>query len=88
MPDRVWRSGVRFDCQICGRLFRDDPEHAPIAKNACPRCGGDIRMVGKGDSPTVGDANWYRCLSCGQLLMHRRGEVVPTGSRAGFDEFA
>jgi len=84
---RIWRSGVRFDCPYCGKLLKDDEEHAPALAGACHDCRGDLRMVGRGDSPNVGDANWYRCLACQQLYMHRRGELVKTGARTGFEEF-
>ncbi len=86
MAKRVWRSGVRFDCPKCGRLWKDDDEHAPVLEAACLSCGGDVKLVGKGD-PMVGQANWYRCLGCKQLFMSRRGEFVPTGARSGFAEF-
>lgn len=84
---RIWRAGVRFDCPTCGRLWKDDKDHSPTFPHGCTKCGGDLRMVGQGASPQVGDANWYRCLSCKSLFMHRRGEVVPTGPRTGFAEF-
>lgn len=84
---RVWRSGVRFDCPECGRLWKDDEAHAPTKASGCLDCGGNLRMVGKGDSPSVGGANWYRCLACKGLFMHRRGELVPTQPRTGFAEF-
>lgn len=84
---RIWRSGVRFDCPECGKLLKDDGEHAPLVKNGCISCGSDLRLVGKGDR-IVGNAEWYRCLSCRQLYMKRRGEMVETKPRAGFDEFA
>lgn len=83
---RVWRSGVRFDCPICGRLFKDDAEHAPEIAAGCVACGEDLRLVGQGD-PKVESAKWYRCLSCKKLYMQRRGEVVETKPRSGFEEF-
>lgn len=85
---RVYRSGVRFDCAQCGKLFKDDADHAPIMGGACLKCGGDIRLVAIGeDMQLVGDAKWFRCLSCKQLLMRRRAELVLTQPRAGFREF-
>jgi len=86
-PKRVWRSGVRFDCPDCGKLWKDDPEHAETIGEGCPSCGGDLRLVGQGER-MVEHAQWFRCLGCGRLYMKRRGEVVPTKARAGFDEFA
>ena len=88
MPDarRVWRSGVRFDCPECGLLLKDDADHATHVEHGCAICGGTLRLVGRGER-MVGNAEWYRCLSCERLFMRRRGEVVETGSRSGFDEF-
>lgn len=86
-PKRIWRAGVRFDCPECGKLWKDDEVHAKMLAASCLECGNDIRLVGKGDSPSVGDANWFRCLSCKQLHMFRRGELVKTGTRTGFEEF-
>ena len=84
---RIWRSGVRFDCPECGQLWRDDLDHSETLRAGCPWCGGDTRMVGKGDH-IVQWAKWFKCLSCGELAMQRRGEVVRTGARSGFDKFA
>lgn len=79
---------MRFDCPMCGLLLKDDIEHATPLASACPSCGrGPLRLVGRGDSPAVGDANWYRCGSCRRLAMRRRGEVVSTQPRTGFAEF-
>jgi hypothetical protein len=83
---RVWRSGVRFDCSDCGRLWKDDPDHAEQLAAGCEACGGDLRLVGKGERMVEG-ADWFRCLSCKALYMRRRGEVVPTKPRSGFAEF-
>ncbi len=83
---RVWRSGVRFDCPECGRLWKDDADHAPQLEAACSECGGMLRLVGKGEAMVQG-AEWYRCLSCRALFMKRRGELVPTRPRSGFAEF-
>jgi hypothetical protein len=33
-------------------------------------------------------AQWYRCIGCSGLYMNRRGEIVETKPRNGFDEFA
>lgn len=84
---RIWRSGVRFDCPDCGKLLKEDAEHAAELPEGCGACGGDIRLVGKGDAKVEG-AEWYRCLSCRKLYMKRRGEIVETGPRTGFEEFA
>lgn len=86
-PKRVWRSGVRFDCPDCGKLLKDDAEHAAVIADGCPRCSGDLRLVGQGER-MVENAQWYRCLACKQLYMKRRGEIVETKPRNGFDEFA
>jgi len=84
--NRIWRSGVRFDCPECGRLWKDDDAHAPELQNSCVECGADLRLVGAGER-IVEFANWYRCLGCGELYMARRGELVKTKPRSGFDEF-
>lgn len=85
---RVWRAGVRFDCPECGRLWKDDEEHGTSLNEPCETCGGLLWLVAKGDNATmVGDANWYRCTECKQLYMKRRGAVVPTPPRSGFEEF-
>lgn len=83
---RIWRSGVRFDCPACGKLLKDDAAHAPKIVGGCPACEKDLRLVGKGDR-IVEHAEWYRCLGCKQLYMKRRGEIVETKPRSGFDEF-
>lgn len=83
---RVWRSGVRFDCPECGKLLKDDAEHAPVLAGSCIRCADDLRLVGKGER-MVENAEWYRCLDCHALYMKRRGELVETRPRAGFEEF-
>lgn len=85
---RIQRSGVTFTCPECGKLWKDDNEHAPILEGACLECGSDLRLVGKGTNPAiVGDADWFRCTKCSQLYMRRRGELVKTRPRAGFTEF-
>jgi hypothetical protein len=83
---RVWRSGVRFDCTECGKLLKDDAEHAEEIADGCA-CGGTLRLVGKGER-MVEFAEWYRCLDCRTLYMKRRGELVETKERSGFAEFA
>lgn len=83
---RVWRSGVRFDCPDCGRLWKDDDEHAEHLDNGCDKCGGALRLVGQGEQLVQG-ADWFRCLDCKQLYMRRRGEIVRTKPRSGFAEF-
>jgi hypothetical protein len=83
---KIWRSGVRFDCPECGELLKDDAAHAPEIADGCAACGGDLRLVGKGDR-IVENAEWYRCLGCKQLYMKRRGELVETKPRSGFEEF-
>lgn len=83
---RVWRSGVRFDCEECGLLWKDDVAHAPRLEAACLTCGGDLHLVGRGER-MVENARWYRCLHCHTLHMERRGELVETGERSGFAEY-
>jgi predicted RNA-binding Zn-ribbon protein involved in translation (DUF1610 family) len=83
---RVWRSGVRFDCAECGRLLKDDPDHAATIHNGCTSCGGELRLVGQGER-MVEHAQWFRCLSCTRLFMKRRGELVETKPRNGFEQF-
>ena len=87
MAKKVLRSGVRFDCAECGKLWRDDYEHAEKRPSACPICSGDLRLVGLGER-IVEFAKWYRCSDCGGLFMRRRGEIVGTKPRSGFAEFA
>jgi predicted RNA-binding Zn-ribbon protein involved in translation (DUF1610 family) len=86
-PKRVWRAGVRFDCPECRKLWRDDPEHAELIVGGCPSCGGSLWLVGMGER-LVEFAKWYRCEACQALAMRRRGEIVATQPRKGFDEFA
>lgn len=83
---RVWRSGVRFDCPDCGRLWKDDEAHAPVISSGCANCEGTLRLVGRGER-IVEHAEWYRCLRCETLYMKRRGEIVETRPRAGFADF-
>lgn len=85
---KVWRSGVRFDSPETGELLKNDHDnYPPKEKGSCPECGGRLKLVALGDSPMVGDANWFRCLDCQELFMHRRKETVKTPPRSGFDEF-
>lgn len=86
-PRRVLRAGVRFDCPDCGKLWRDDEEHAERLQDQCSHCAGVLRLVGVGE-PLVQSARWYRCQNCGTLFMSRRGEIVETKPRMGFAEFA
>lgn len=83
---RIWRSGVRFDCEQCGQLWKDDIDHAPLRAHGCAKCNNDLRLVGLGER-MVENARWYRCLKCSALYMDRRGELVETPERAGFLEF-
>jgi uncharacterized C2H2 Zn-finger protein len=83
---RRWRAGVRFDCPDCGRLWKDDADHAEHLVDGCAECQGTLRLVGAGERMVEG-ADWFRCLDCRQLYMRRRGEVVPTRPRSGFAEF-
>ncbi len=82
----MWRSGVRFDCPDCGKLLKDDGDHARAIVAGCASCGGDLRLVGQGER-LVQNAEWYRCLACKRLYMKRRGEIVETKPRSGFEEF-
>lgn len=84
---RKYRSGVLFDCEVCGKLLRECVEHNPPDLRACPICKGDLKKVGAGIAAHVGDAIWFRCLTCDRLFMRRRGETIETKPRAGFDEF-
>jgi hypothetical protein len=59
--------------------------HFP-ADRFCLTCAEPAKLVGIGTA-RVGSARWYRCTSCGQLHMARRGEFVKTGERAGTVEF-
>jgi len=84
----IFRSGVRFDCPQCGKLWKDDKQHAKVLKKECPACDGDLRLVAVGHDPMlIGDAIWFRCLKCKSLYMKRRGELVPNQPRAGFKQF-
>jgi uncharacterized protein with PIN domain len=55
--------------------------------DSCPDCQGQLRLVGKGEQ-LVEFAEWYRCEACEGLFMRRRGEIVPTKPRTGFEQFA
>jgi predicted SprT family Zn-dependent metalloprotease len=88
VPKRIQRSGVIFTCETCGKLLRDCPEHNPVDVGLmCVACRGSLRLVGNGEK-TVQFAKWYRCTACGALFMRRRGELVPTGPRRGFETYA
>lgn len=85
---RIYRTGVRFDCQTCGKLLRDCTQHRTPLESPCADCGGDLMIVAWGENKAlVGDAKWYRCNKCRSLHMQRRGKIVKTGPRTGFDEF-
>lgn len=85
---RVYRSGVRFDCAQCGKLLKDDEEHEVLLKKLCPICSGDLKLVAIGeDMQLVGDARWFRCITCKNLYMQRRSELVATQPRMGFKEY-
>jgi len=82
------RAGVKFDCPKCGLLLKDDKEHATLLSKSCPDCKGDLKLVATAAVHTlVGDAKWFRCMSCKALFMLRRNEMVPTKPRSGFSEF-
>ena len=86
---RVYRSGVRFDCPVCGLLVKDDSEHTEILEGGCLSCQQTIKLVAVGeDAQLVGKGTkWFRCTACKQLHMFRRGELVLAQPRAGFNEF-
>jgi len=83
---RVYRSGVRFDCEVCGSLLRDCDSHHEGIADGCTACGGTLRLVGVGNA-LVEHARWYRCANCFELHMNRRGDVVPATPKNGFAEF-
>jgi hypothetical protein len=82
---RPWRAHVDFACPSCGRLLVECSEHLESG-DSCLGCGASTKLVGIGTA-NVGNARWYRCMSCGQLHMRRRGEFVKTGERAGTEQF-
>ena len=84
---RVHKAGVWFDCDACGKLLRDCGEHHRADPRDCPSCRGSLRVVGIGND-MVEHAIWLRCRSCQKLWMRRRGEVVETRPRAGFDQWS
>lgn len=84
---RVYKAGVFFDCTECGELLRDCGAHHQADPSECPKCDGEMRIVGIGSGMVQG-AIWLRCLSCKKLFMRRRGEVVETKPRSGFDRYA
>ena len=84
----VIRAGVKFDCPKCELLLKDDREHETLLPKLCPECNGDLKLVATAAvASLVGDAKWFRCLSCKLLLMQRRNEMVATSPRSGFKEF-
>lgn len=77
-----------FNCPKCGLLLKDDGEHTTVLSKSCPECKGDLKLVATAAiASLVGDAKWFRCLSCKSLIMQRRNEIVPTKPRSGFKEF-
>lgn len=82
---RPWRAHVDFACPSCGRLLAECDEHFE-SDRACLACGAPAKLIAIGTA-NVGNARWYRCTSCGQLHMQRRGEFVKTGERSGTVEF-
>ena len=83
---RRFKAGVFFDCERCGRLLRDCDEHHPTDQQ-CPDCLAPLRVVGVGNAMVEG-AVWLRCLACKELFMRRRGELVHTRPRAGFETYS
>jgi hypothetical protein len=83
---RVHKAGVFFDCVECGKLLRECIEHNPPDPPTCPECSGALRTVGIGNA-MVQYAVWLRCGACKKLWMRRRGAVVETKPRAGFDRY-
>jgi hypothetical protein len=84
---RVHKAGVFFDCSECGKLLRDCSEHNPAEPASCPNCRGSLRVVGIGNA-IVQNAVWLRCLACKALFMRRRGALVPTKPRSGFEKYS
>ena len=82
---KPWRAHVDFSCPECGRLLVDCTDHFQ-SDQQCLSCGAPAKLIGIGSSK-VGNAQWYRSPSCGQLHMLRRGEFVTTGERSGTVEF-
>jgi hypothetical protein len=86
MSPGAWRAGVRFDCEHCGRLLKDDRTHGETLGGSCPACNGDVALVGIGNAQ-VTFARWYRCRKCRRLYLRRAKELVAAKPRAGFEEF-
>lgn len=84
---RVHKAGVFFDCAECGKLLRDCEEHNTPIPPDCPNCGAPLVVVGIGNA-MVQNAVWLRCRSCSKLWMKRRGEVVETKPRSGFERYS
>jgi hypothetical protein len=84
---RVHKAGVFFDCAECGRLLRDCTEHNTPIPPDCPNCGARLVVVGIGNA-MVQNAVWMRCRGCSKLWMKRRGELVETRPRSGFERYA
>lgn len=74
---RVHKAGVFFDCA----------EHNASNPPVCPGCGAALVVVGIGNA-MVQNAVWLRCRTCSKLWMKRRGEVVETRPRSGFERYA
>jgi phage FluMu protein Com len=84
---RVHKAGVFFDCGECGKLLRDCAEHNSPIPSDCPNCGAGLVVVGIGNA-MVQNAVWLRCRACSKLWMKRRGELVETKPRSGFERYA
>lgn len=84
----IVRNGARFNCEVCGELLREDDFHRRVHESSCDKCGGELRLVAYSVTKMTGDAKWFKCEDCSQLFMHRRGELVETQPRGGFDQFA
>ena len=84
---RVHKAGVFFDCPECGRLLRDCRDHNPPSPADCPGCGAALGIVGIGNA-MVQNALWLRCRGCKKLWMKRRGQLVETRPRSGFERYS
>ena len=84
---RVHQAGVFFDCAQCDKLLRDCFEHNVPIPAHCPSCAGALVVVGIGNSMVL-NAVWLRCRTCSKLWMKRRGELVETRPRSGFERYA
>lgn len=84
---RLHKAGVFFDCAECGKLLRDCAEHNSPIPPDCPNCGARLVVVGNGNA-MVQNAVWLRRRACSKLWMKRRGELVETKPRSGFERYA